>query len=267
MPLAMRRFIYYAADAMAIDPLLAPAVNSCRRELGLPPVRRILNGWWNSPQRVIGLFPSWFATPQPDWPRQTRLTGFPLFDESELKAFSPELEQFLASGDRPIAFTPGSAMWNGHDFFLESARACTLLGRRGVLLSRHRDHIPRDLPAGVIHVDYAPFSALLPRCAALVHHGGIGTSAQALAAGIPQLIMPRAHDQPDNAARLQRLGAARSVAPGRYRAGTIAPLLKDLLDSPEVANACQSLRTRFADADPIGETCDLLEELGKPTTG
>ena len=77
-------------------------------------------------------------------------------------------------------------------------------GRRGLLLSRHREHIPRTLPSDVRHVEYAPFSELLPRCAALVHHGGIGTSAQALAAGVPQLIMPMGHDQPDNSRACSR---------------------------------------------------------------
>ncbi len=178
MPIPMRRLIYAAADVLVIDRLIAPPVNAVRAELGLPKVARILDGWWNSPQRVIGLFPSWFAPPQTDWPPQTRLTGFPLFDESDLTRLPPELNDFLDQGKKPIAFTPGSAMWSGHEFFSESAKACVILGHRGLLLSRHRDHIPRDLPPGVIHVEYAPFSQLLPRCAAIVHHGGIGTSAR-----------------------------------------------------------------------------------------
>lgn len=263
-PISMRRLIYAAADLLIIDRLIGPPVNAVRAELGLPPVRRLLDGWWNSPQRVIGLFPPWFAPPQPDWPPQTRLTGFPLFDESGLTALPPELEAFLAQGKAPIAFTPGSAMWSGQDFFSESAQACVILGCRGVLLSRHRDHIPRELPPGVIHLEYAPFSQLLPRCAAIVHHGGIGTSAQALAAGVPQLIMPRAHDQPDNAARLKRLNVARSISPRRYKAGHVATMLNKLLVAPRIA-ACRAVRSRFAGIDPVGQTCDLIEALS--TTG
>src|SRR6185436_13395214 len=100
---------------------------------------------------------------------------------------------------------------------------CALLGRRGILLTRHREQVPDNLPREVIHIDYAPFSQLLPRCAALVHHGGIGTSAQALASGVPQLVTPFTHDQPDNAARLKRLGGAEVLPSSRYRAHRIVP--------------------------------------------
>jgi UDP:flavonoid glycosyltransferase YjiC (YdhE family) len=91
--------------------------------------------------------------------------------------------------------------------------ACRRLGRRGLLLSRYRDQLPADLPPGVRHFDYVPLSRVLPRAAALVSHGGIGTLSQALAAGIPQLIMPLGFDQFDNAARLGRLGVAATLTP------------------------------------------------------
>ncbi len=263
MPIPMRRLIYRLLDRAAVDPLIAPGINACRAEVGLPPVRRILDGWLNSPQRVIGLFPDWFAPPQADWPPQLRLTGFPLFDEGGLTALPPELDAFLKAGPPPLAFTPGSAMWSAEAFFTESARACALLGRRGVLLSRHRDHIPRDLPPSVVHAEYAPFSQLLPRCAALVHHGGIGTSAQALAAGVPQLIVPRTHDQPDNAARLERLGVAQSIAARRYRAPRIAAAIGEVL-RPAPAAACRAAKARFDNVDPVGQTCELLEAMINP---
>ena len=88
---------------------IAPALNAYRAELGLAPVSRIFRSWIHSPQRVIGLFPEWFFPPQPDWPAQIRLTGFPLFDEAGLHPLDPGLDAFLAAGDPPIAFTPGSA--------------------------------------------------------------------------------------------------------------------------------------------------------------
>src|SRR5439155_15601643 len=111
-----------------------------------------------------------------------------------------------------------------------SADACRRLGRRGLLLTRHRDHLPTTLPPGVIHVHYAPFSQLLPRCAAFVHHGGIGSSAQALASGVRQLVTPFTHDQPDNASRLKRLGVAAVIPARKYTAGRIAGALQMLLD-------------------------------------
>ncbi len=134
------------------------------------------------------------------------LTGFPLFDEKQVHALSPEVEDFLNAGEKPLVFTPGSAMLQGEKFFAAAAQACALSGRRGILLTRFPKQLPAKLPEGVKHFDYVPLSGLLPRAAAMVYHGGVGTCAQALAAGIPHLITPMAHDQHDNASRVARLG-------------------------------------------------------------
>lgn len=259
-PLWLRRAQVAMVDRVC-DPLVGPPLNALRHDLGMPPVRKIMTRYVHSPTRVIGMFPNWFAPPQSDWPSQTRLTGFPLYDERGATPLSDDLRRFLDAGDPPIAFTPGSAMWTGHEFLKESSRACDLLGRRGLLLTRHVEHLPKSLPPTVRHIDYAPFSELLPRCAALVHHGGIGTSAQALAAGIPQLLIPRAHDQPDNAARLIRMGVAEKAEPGRYKAPRVAMKLGELLNSPDVKTHCKEIASRFCGIDPIGETCELIEEL------
>jgi UDP:flavonoid glycosyltransferase YjiC (YdhE family) len=192
-----------------------------------------------------------------------QLTGFPLFDEKGHEPMSAELNAFLDDGDKPIAFTPGSAMSHGHEFFDAAAAACRRLGRRGLLLTRHAEQLPPSLPPGVIHIPYAPFSELLPRCAALVHHGGIGTTAQAMAAGVPQLIQPMSHDQPDNAERVKRLGIGDHVSVKRFRAGVVASKLRTLLESPEVASACANVARRFMDAQPIEQTCDLIESIAR----
>jgi len=69
------------ADRFIIDKMLAPPINAIRAQHGLPPTKGILRDWWNSPDLVIGMFPDWFAPSQPDWPPQTKLTGFGLWDE------------------------------------------------------------------------------------------------------------------------------------------------------------------------------------------
>jgi UDP:flavonoid glycosyltransferase YjiC (YdhE family) len=118
----------------------------------------------------------------------------------------------------------------------------------------------------VTHSDYAPFSAVLPRAAALVHHGGIGTSAQALAAGRPQLVMPMTFDQPDNAARLQRLGVGRSLPPERFRGAAVARELGALLESAAVTRRCADIARRFDGIDPVGRTCQVIEGYGRGAT-
>ncbi len=202
--------------------LLDKPINALRERLNLPPIRRVMFEWWNSPQAVIALFPDWYGVPQPDWPKQVRTVGFPLFDASVGAEVPEGLEDFLAAGDPPIVFTPGSAMRHANSFFEESLDVCQLLKARGLFLTSYPEQLPTSLPSTIQHFSYIPFSKVFPRSAAIVHHGGIGTSAQGLAAGVPQLIMPFAHDQPDNADRLRRLGVGSSIKPRRYKAKTVA---------------------------------------------
>lgn len=261
-PAFVKRFLYWLMDISFVDPKLSKGLNGFRAELGLPPTNRFFKDWLHSSQRVVGLFPDWYAPPQPDWPSQVRLTGFPLFDEAELHELPTELEQFLNAGAPPVVFTAGSAQRQASEFFREAIEASRLLGRRALLLTRFPEQLPTTLPEGVRHFEYVPFSQVLPRCAALVHHGGIGTAAQALAAGIPQFIMPFAHDQPDNVARLRRLGVARGLKPEAFRAPAVAAELRALLESPEVAERCAEYARRVRASKPLEETCRLLEEMG-----
>lgn len=259
-----KRIFWWAVDRFLIDPSIVPALNSFRAGLGLPPVRRIFRSWIHSPRLTIGLFPEWFGPPQPDWPASVRLTGFPLFDDPGRGGLPPDLEAFLTAGEPPVVFTAGTGNVQAERFFRTAAEASRLLDRRALLLTGHREQVPASLPPGVLHAPYAPFSKLLPCSAAIVHHGGIGTSSAGLAAGIPQLIMPLAFDQPDNTHRLRRLNAGRWIMPSRFSPRRVARALEVLLGSREVAEACRDLRDRIAGQDAIAETCDLLEGLQTP---
>ncbi len=266
MPRSWLQALYAAVDVLVADRLLAPGVNAFRTGLGLPPVRRLLDRWWNSPECVLGLFPAWFGMPQPDWPPQTRLVDFPLCDARDLEPIPPGVREFLDAGEPPIVFTPGSAMQHGRRFFETSVRVCQLLRVRGILLTKHREQIPDHLPPGVRHFDYIPFSQVLPRATAIVHHGGVGTLAQGLVAGIPQLIVPFACDQPDNADRLSRLGVAAMIAPPAYRPRLVAWRLRRLIHSPVVRARCQALVHRLRRANPLTDTCTAIEHLVDPET-
>jgi rhamnosyltransferase subunit B len=254
------RLTYAAADLLVIDRALAGPLNGFRASVGLGPVKRILNQWIHSPDGIIGLFPPWFAPPRGDWPRQASLTGFPLFDESDVTPMDRQLEEFLDRGEPPIAFTPGSAMRHGQQFFATSVKACRMLGRRGLLVSRHVAHVPAHLPPEIRHVKYCPFSLLLPRCAAIVHHGGIGTASQALRAAIPQLVMPMAHDQADNAMRLRRLGVAEVVPARRFSTRNAAAALERAMD-PAHRAVCLVVKQRFAGENPFVKTAELVEQI------
>ena len=257
-PMPVKRLALAAADRLS-DRALAPAANALRAELGLPPVRHIVREWWHSPQRVIGLFPDWYAAPQPDWPPRTTLTGFPLYDAGDATPPAPALEAWLDAGNPPVVFVAGSGNRQASRFFQVGADACRRLGRRGLLLTRFVEQVPRPLPSGVRHADYAPFRWLLPRAAAIAHHGGIGTAAQALRAGCPQLVAPMTFDQPDNALRLERLGVARTLRPAAFTARAAAGALDALLESDDTARACRAAARRFEGVDPVTRTCELIE--------
>ena len=231
--------------------------------IGLPPVRRIWSRWVHSPDLTIGAWPEWFAPRQPDWPPQAQTSGFPVFDE--VGRLDPALERFIedarATGTAPIGITAGSAMAHGGRFYARALDACRALDVRVVLVTAFAGQLPSPLPGWAHRTAYAPFSTLLPRLAALIHHGGIGTSAQALAAGIPQAIVPFAHDQFDNAARLRRLGVSTTLGPadpvGRWTNG-----LHTVLSDPAVRAAVRLGQARMRDAGRAADgIADRIERL------
>jgi rhamnosyltransferase subunit B len=261
-PRLLKRLQWLLMDRLLIDPTIGAALNRHRLPLGLPPVRRVFRDWINQANVVVGTFPEWFAQPQPDWPSNLRLTGFPLYDHVRPQPLSPDIEAFLASGEPPVVFTAGTANAGAHEFFAASAEACRRTGKRGILLARHVEQVPTPLPPGVAWFEYVPFSALLPRSVALVHHGGIGTTSQALRAGVPQLIRPTGFDQYDNSSRTMQLGVALELLPQDYQVDNIIASIDRLINDRSIRVRCSELARRTG-YDGVAKTCDhVLEVLG-----
>jgi UDP:flavonoid glycosyltransferase YjiC (YdhE family) len=261
LPVPLKRFQYWLADVYA-DRVLAGEINAFRGELGLPAAKRIIDQWWHSPERILALFPDWFAAPQPDWPPQTVLAGFPLYDERGIVEPSPALQKFLAAGRPPVVFTPGSANLHAREFFAAAIDACRRIGRRAILLTRFPEQLPSDLPESVLHADFVPFGWLLPQAAAVVHHGGVGSTAQGLACGVPQLLMAMAFDQFDNAERVRKLGVGDWLRPSRFTAPAVAEKLARLIGNPEVASRCHDIKQKFAGHDTLAIMCREIEAVG-----
>ena len=259
-PVWLKRMQYFLAERFLVDPNILPVLNGMRKELGLEKISGI-TGWWLSQQCILCLFPEWYAPRQPDWPKCVHYSQFPLWNEKESESLPDEVAQFLDDGDKPIVFTPGSGNMFGKSFFATAVKACQQLGQRGMLFSKFEDQIPSSLPASVKHFKYAPFSRLLPECAAICHHGGIGTLANALASGIPQLIMPYTYDQPDNAARVQSLGIGDSIKRRNFHTAQVANKLGHLLGNSCIAEKCQSISDRVRLEDPFAEACAVAESM------
>jgi UDP:flavonoid glycosyltransferase YjiC (YdhE family) len=267
VPRLVRRALYRLGDLRS-DRLVAPGINAYREHLGLrTPVRGIMRGYGMSPFKALAMFPDWYAAKQADWPSPTVVTRFPLYDESDRVSLSPELDRFIAEGQPPILFTPGSANIQARRFFEVGVDVCRRLRVRAVFVTRYPEQLPSALPPECRHVDYVPFGQVFPRCASLVHHGGIGTVAQGLAAGVPQLVMAMSHDQPDNGYRLSRLGAGAYLYPKAFTPVRVADTLVRLTSSRDVARACEECRDRMRRQMPAETVCHMLEEAHRTACG
>ena len=254
-PHVLRDLYWLSVDAAGYM-LAARSLNRIRTTLGLKGIRRLFR-WWLSPDLVIGLFPNWYAPPQPDWPPQLQLAGFGSFDGVQEK-LSDEVLAFCRAGAPPVAFTLGTGMTHAASYFRMAATVCELLGARGILLTKYADLVPDGLPSSIRHFRFAPFRQLLPHCGALVHHGGIGTTSAALEAACPQLVLPLAWDQPDNAARVTRLGVGTSLGTRQRTSGHIARALTRLMQ-PEVRARCRIVAGKCKEESGLEVAANYVE--------
>jgi rhamnosyltransferase subunit B len=235
-------------------------IHQLRRELELPRLagNPLIDDKF-SPALVLAIFSSVLATPQPDWPVSAVITGFTFYDRAQDTAeLTPELQQFLDAGESPIVFTLGSAaVLNPGVFYQESIQAAIQLNRRAVLLMG-KNPLPDNLPKQILATDYAPYSKIFPHACAIVHQGGIGTTAQALQAGRPTLITPYFYDQPDNAARVEKLGTSRTLLRKQYSASRVAKELSKLLQNSYEAKAVEIGRMIRAE-NGVCIACDAIE--------
>ena len=251
-----------------LDPWTAP-FQTLRRELGLPPVVNPLFEGQFSPYATLALYSKWMGDLQPDHPVNCDITGFVYYDRppgapSEL----PEsLKRFLAEGPPPLVFTLGTALVNDPgDFYERSIETARLLGRRAVFLgvdngSAEANAVRQSMPPSMYGAGYLPHSLIFPHAEAIVHHGGVGTTAQAMRAGKPQLITPFAGDQPDNAMRMCRLGIARQLAPNAYVPRRAAADLAALTQDSDVKLRAADIGRSVAAEQGASVAADLIEAL------
>lgn len=234
-----------------------------RSELGLSRGDHPLFEGQHSPERVLGMFPAVLGRPQPDWPPRTIVTGAAFYDRKDQSGMPEAIERFLAAGPAPIVFTLGSAaVFAPGDFYRQSIAVAQRLRRRAILLvGELSELLTEKLPEGIAAFDYAPYSELMPRAAAIVHQGGVGTTAQALRAGVPMLVVPFNHDQPDNAMRINHLGVSRTLSLKKYRAERVAQELEELLSNPNYASRAAEVGRMVREENGAAAAADALEEM------
>jgi rhamnosyltransferase subunit B len=264
LPPRWRGKVWAWTDRNLLDRVCGAGLNAWRSKFDLPPVRRIVGRWSASPQCVLGLFPSWFSKPQRDWPRHLQLAGFLRDDGGGGWVMSPRLDKFLGPKPEAIVFMAGSQMLHADLFFRVAALACARIGRKALFLApgtQENSVWPKH-----VHVEtYVPLGQILPRCAAIVSHPGIGTIAQALAAGVPQLLTPYAFDHFDNARLAVELGVAKVLAPDAGER-KLAYQLQALLSDGAIAQACRAAKERMSNEIDAAEICCVtIEQLRAAT--
>ena len=172
-----------------------------------------------------------------------------------------EAREFLEAGEAPVVFTPGSAATSMQRYFIESVETARELGARAMLVTNFPAQLPGQLPKGVQAFGYLPFSEVLPRASLLVYHGGIGTLAQAIKAGVLQLVVPSGHDQFDNGWRIEQLRLGRSMAQKRFRATHAAKEIRALLDDGRLRQRAREFAARIDSAAALDRACELIESL------
>lgn len=248
-----------------LDSLAAP-VYRLRAELGLQRGGNPMMEGQHSPALVLALFSPVFGPPQPDWPPNTRTTGFCFYDRrdrpSDAEGLDPKLSEFLDAGPPPVVFTLGSsAIWVAKDFYRESVEAARALGERALLLIGDERNRPADLPEGIAAFEYAPYGELLPRARAVVHQGGVGTTGQGLRAGVPNLVVPFSHDQFDNGSRVERLRAGRMLPRPKYNGVTAARELRTMLSDASYETSAAAVGRQVRAERGAAAAADAIEEV------
>ena len=234
-----------------------------RRELGLNEDHDPMFGDKYSQLLHLAMFSRALAEPQGDWKGATIQTGFCFYDGNEdMGAMPDELEKFLSSGEAPIVFTLGSAaVMDPRDFYEQSIKSAKILQKRAVMLYGIFNQPPTGLDDQRVGFDYAPYGQLFSRASVVVHQGGVGTTSQVLRAGVPMIVMPYSHDQPDNAARCRRLGVAEVVSRDEYNADTISAKLRKIINDNSYRENARRAKSIVDSEDGTRSACDAIEQV------
>lgn len=248
------RGLYRIANQYAIRKWIMKGLQPTWERFGVRPQYMEMHQWWSLGGRTIGFYPEWFGPAHEAYLSPIDLVGFPLARgtiENDIVKAHPT--------NQPMVFTAGTAHGHAQRFFELAVEVCQALQVPGLLLSSQPSQFPKSLPTLVSAANYIPFADLLPHCRLMIHHGGIGTTSESLAAGIPQLVLPMAFDQFDNAARVERLGCGRWFPFSRLTATRLETAIKEMLADPRYRSNATPLRSKLDGPAAISAAANLIE--------
>lgn len=245
-PKFLRKLLYLLIDIKFLDVGIVPDLNKERIKLGLPTIKHVFPHLQSSADLYVTLFPEWYASTKPDYPKPLINGDFVLHTSSK-DLLSDELTEFLDAGQPPILFTAGTGnpRIKKSCFFEIAVDVVKKLNARAVFLTKFREQLPVNLPDSMLWQEYAPFNRILPRVSAIVHHGGIGTLAEASKAGVPQLVVPFAYDQFDNALIINDLGIGKSIPVQLLTRSNLFSKLSEIQRSQNIKKRCMNVSSNF----------------------
>jgi rhamnosyltransferase subunit B len=256
-PPFLTRLLYAVIDKIALDVGIVHDLNNERQKLNLAPVDHFFSHLRSSADLYVTLFPEWYAPIRPDYPKPLITGDFVLSAPSE-DPLTDELAKFLDAGEPPIVFTAGTLTRHFKKFFEIAVDVVRKLNARAIFLTGFREQLPAHLPPSVLWQIYAPLSRILLKTSVLVHHGGMGTLAEASKAGVPQLIVPYAYDHFENARIITDLGIGTSISLQSATESKLSRKLSKLLHSKDIKERCMKVSSNFRASFKIGDILDKM---------
>jgi len=247
----------------AVNFTLLKDANRLRKQLGLPPFRDLIEeGWASHRLHLLASSPALLDRPA-DWPAWNQMCGFLELPPHEHEPVAPEVEAFLSCGPAPVFMGFGSLMpMGGTDHLTDAigvfAEAARQAGQRAIIQA----DVDRPPAGEVLFVRRTPHAQVFPRCAAVVHHAGAGTTHSTLRAGVPSIAVPHVSDQFAWSAELQRLGVApRPLRRTKWSAPALADRIRRVVANPQMKAAAVAIQKRMASDDGPSTAANLIEEV------
>jgi UDP:flavonoid glycosyltransferase YjiC (YdhE family) len=248
-----------AVRTAMVSRVLGDTIESVRASAGLAPITD-WDAWLRYSDQSIGQWPDWFASPDADWLPGVEPVGFLIDHPAERSELPEDVAAFIAAQTQaPLLVTGGTGRYLGEDFYAHALGAAAQLNLPAIVVTRDRDCLPEALPERSLVLDHLPFGVVMPHCSTVIHHGGLGTTGAAAAAGVPQLILAFGADRPDNGERITACGIGESILLPQCSVPAVVDALQRLTSSERLKERCRKASAKILAQDGASLAADLAE--------